>query len=587
MAEPKDLTAMFEMMKQMFEKTMGTSSSASGPTGTSVITPSAISTPTITATAEITPEGPKSKPYKPSSPPTTHADTTIDEAEAPVSSLVLNPTPLQEVSLGKEDNPIDPDIGLHTRALAEKKKSFPTRKSKRLHGQQGSVKEESEVNVVQQEKPIPAIPEVNVPEKPASSQEMVSSGIAKEIVSPSPTHSDDVKDDANFADSEPIYPPSSLMMFLLHSYGMDVFLKERGLWKSVTALSSFEPDVIAELYANVSPEMYDKSKRKFWEVYLLDLIDDVVGTVTGGLVTKWTNKISTSKLTFFYSVLHKLIVCNWLPTTNTSVLTVDQAILLFKLSTKIPFNLGDYIFYCMMKSAAKTNTTSILPFPLQEKSPYTTVDLPRFWNWEHSEVVAGDGCRRDSMTAKYLRCRIKFDDKLIDRLSNDHQLLQHRVLSGMPLEKSCKDYVDSPTRNLRLRRNNNADFALITNGNEKLGTKTRQKTEKGPFKSKNLMSERNRRKRIKDGELALRALVPKITKIDKVATLVDAADYIKELLKTIRNYHDELQELEEEDFNEVNTKAERSMLVRDCANNKGAGGSQKTPILVRQHTSKP
>ncbi|KAH6837134.1 hypothetical protein C2S53_018232 [Perilla frutescens var. hirtella] len=161
-------------------------------------------------------------------------------------------------------------------------------------------------------------------------------------------------------------------------------------------------------------------------------------------------------------------------------------------------------------------------------------------------------------------------------LSNEHQLLQHRVLSGMPLEKSCKDYVDSPTRNLRLRRKKNADFALITNGNEK----TRQKTEKGPFKSKNLMTERNRRKRIKDGELALRALVPKITKMDKVATLVDAADYIKELLETIRNYHDELQALEEEDFNEVNTKAERSMLVRDCADNKGAGGSEKTPILV-------
>ncbi|KAH6797538.1 hypothetical protein C2S52_022092 [Perilla frutescens var. hirtella] len=252
---------------------------------------------------------------------------------------------------------------------------------------------------------------------------MVSSGTAKEIVSPSPTHSADVNNDADSANSELVYPSGSphdvssvfsktfysqhaksihktivlrptrvekqIDVLSFKKYGMDIFLKERGLWKSVTALSSFEPDVVAEFYANMSPEMDDKTKSKYGEVYMrdkiyslnpliinkflglgndsdvvsLDLIDDVVSTVTGGLVTKWTNKLSTSKLTFFYSVLHKITVCNWLPTTNSSVLTVDQAFLLFKLGTKILFNLGDYIFDCMLKAAAKSNTTSILHFP--------------------------------------------------------------------------------------------------------------------------------------------------------------------------------------------------------------------------------
>ncbi|KAH6763743.1 hypothetical protein C2S51_014992 [Perilla frutescens var. frutescens] len=433
MAEPKDLSAMFEMMKQMFEKTMGTPSSASGPAGTSDITPSTTSTPAVTATTEITPEKLKSESNKPSSSPTTHADTVMDKAEAPVSTLVLNPTLLQQVSLGDEDNPIDPDLGLHTKALAKKKKSCPTRKSKRLHGQQGSVKEDGSEGSSKKarrtlkmvEKPERSLKDESDDEEnplPASSQEMVSSGTAMEIVSPSPTHSADVKDDVDSGDSEPVYPPGSphdvsstfskifysqhaktlqktvilrptrvekkIDVLSFKKYEMDVFLKERGLWKSITELSSFEPDIIVEFYTNVSPKMGDKSKSKFGEVYMrdkiyvfnpmlinkflglgndsdvvsLDLIDDVVGTVTGGLVTKWTNKISTSKLTFFYYVLHKLIVCNWLPTTNTSVLTVDQAILLFKLGTKIPFNLRKCIFDCMLKSDAKTNTTNILPF---------------------------------------------------------------------------------------------------------------------------------------------------------------------------------------------------------------------------------
>ncbi|KAL1545063.1 transcription factor bHLH90-like isoform X1 [Salvia divinorum] len=163
-------------------------------------------------------------------------------------------------------------------------------------------------------------------------------------------------------------------------------------------------------------------------------------------------------------------------------------------------------------------------------------------------------------------------------LSNEHQLVQlgpdHHVMSDMSLEKSSKGYVDSP----RLRRKKCADFAL-TNGNEKVGTKNRQKTERGPFKSKNLMTERNRRKRIKDREYALRALVPNISKMDKVGTLVDAADYIKELQGSIRNYHQELKALEKEECNEVSATAERPLLVCDYADKKGSG-SEKAGILV-------
>ncbi|XP_042038639.1 transcription factor bHLH90-like isoform X2 [Salvia splendens] len=164
-------------------------------------------------------------------------------------------------------------------------------------------------------------------------------------------------------------------------------------------------------------------------------------------------------------------------------------------------------------------------------------------------------------------------------LSNEHQVLQlgpdHRTLSEMSKEKSSKGNVELP----RLRRRKCADLALSNNGDEKVGAKTRRVMERGPFLSKNLMTERNRRKRIKDREYALRALVPNISKMDKVGTLVDAADYIKELEVCIRKYNQELKALEEEDRNEVNATAECPLLVRDCADKKGSA-SENTAILV-------
>ncbi|XP_074295650.1 transcription factor bHLH90-like [Silene latifolia] len=69
-----------------------------------------------------------------------------------------------------------------------------------------------------------------------------------------------------------------------------------------------------------------------------------------------------------------------------------------------------------------------------------------------------------------------------------------------------------------------------------------QMVEKKSCKSKNLLTERNRRRRISDGMLKLRSLVPKITKMHKAATLSDAIDYIKELENERLNLLDELKD---------------------------------------------
>ncbi|PIA64695.1 hypothetical protein AQUCO_00100271v1 [Aquilegia coerulea] len=61
----------------------------------------------------------------------------------------------------------------------------------------------------------------------------------------------------------------------------------------------------------------------------------------------------------------------------------------------------------------------------------------------------------------------------------------------------------------------------------------------GTLNSKNMVSERNRRKRLTKQLLSLRALVPHITKIDKRSVLVDALSYL-------RNIHEETERLQKE-----------------------------------------
>lgn len=62
--------------------------------------------------------------------------------------------------------------------------------------------------------------------------------------------------------------------------------------------------------------------------------------------------------------------------------------------------------------------------------------------------------------------------------------------------------------------------------------------------SKNIVSERNRRKKLNDRLFALRAVVPKISKMDKASIIKDAIDYIQELHEQERRIQADLLQLE-------------------------------------------
>lgn len=71
--------------------------------------------------------------------------------------------------------------------------------------------------------------------------------------------------------------------------------------------------------------------------------------------------------------------------------------------------------------------------------------------------------------------------------------------------------------------------------------------------SKNIVSERNRRKKLNERLFALRAVVPNITKMDKASIIKDAISYIKELHEQERRIKSDISDLEYRKLNNTNS----------------------------------
>ncbi|CAH2038360.1 unnamed protein product [Thlaspi arvense] len=98
-----------------------------------------------------------------------------------------------------------------------------------------------------------------------------------------------------------------------------------------------------------------------------------------------------------------------------------------------------------------------------------------------------------------------------------------------------------------------------------IDVKANKKLPKENFKSKNLQSERKRRERINQRLYALRAVVPRITKMNKLGILGDAVDYINELLVEKQKLEDELSRINEIECREIAAEQESAIAEAEKA----------------------
>ncbi|RDX60256.1 Transcription factor bHLH93, partial [Mucuna pruriens] len=120
------------------------------------------------------------------------------------------------------------------------------------------------------------------------------------------------------------------------------------------------------------------------------------------------------------------------------------------------------------------------------------------------------------------------EDYPLSMMEEEDPGLLGEELQNLELQTTCKV---EPTQSSEMP---------VFNMGTGLERKTRSKKLQGQ-PSKNLMAERRRRKRLNDRLSMLRAIVPKISKMDRTSILGDTIDYMKELLEKINNLQQQVE----------------------------------------------
>ncbi|XP_019175779.1 PREDICTED: uncharacterized protein LOC109171103 [Ipomoea nil] len=151
-------------------------------------------------------------------------------------------------------------------------------------------------------------------------------------------------------------------------------LNEVGLLKTVTAIYPYSKLLTYEFYCNLNDEIDILTGprpmqifiRGKWYIFGPDMINEYYGltavedeaitdwnlvakTLTGGQLDTWPtgdkDYLPSSQLTSRYVILHCLALRNWLPSAHFHTVGKHLAGFLFRIGTKMPIDLGNWIYY--------------------------------------------------------------------------------------------------------------------------------------------------------------------------------------------------------------------------------------------------
>ncbi|XP_019184288.1 PREDICTED: uncharacterized protein LOC109179182 [Ipomoea nil] len=168
--------------------------------------------------------------------------------------------------------------------------------------------------------------------------------------------------------------------------------KSVGLLKTVSSICPYLKLLTYEFYCNLNEEIDNLSGtrpmqifiRGKWYVFGPDMINEYYGlkgvhkeeitdwdlvakTLTGGQTDTWPtgekDYLSSSQLTSKYVILHRLALHNWLPSAHFHTVGKQLAALLFRIGTKMPIDLGSWIYYHILTLIHPREPKVRLPFP--------------------------------------------------------------------------------------------------------------------------------------------------------------------------------------------------------------------------------
>ena len=114
--------------------------------------------------------------------------------------------------------------------------------------------------------------------------------------------------------------------------------------------------------------------------------DLMVFVITRGKVWTWPYKhnLWSSQLTSQYSILHKIVMCNWSPTTHSTIVTKSFTTLLFQIGMTRKFNLVKLVFEHILNHVENAAYRKAIGYPLLIFSIFIAqnADIPPLIFWD-------------------------------------------------------------------------------------------------------------------------------------------------------------------------------------------------------------
>ncbi|XP_058784030.1 uncharacterized protein LOC131658792 [Vicia villosa] len=168
-------------------------------------------------------------------------------------------------------------------------------------------------------------------------------------------------------------------------------IQEAGLLKTVCNLPKCYEKLVKEFVVNLSEDYGNSRSVDFRKVFVrgkcvsfspsvinkflertdeaqpeLEVTDNkVCQVITTKQVNSWPlkEKLTTSKLSIKYAMLHKIGAANWVPTNHKSTISTVLGRFMYVVGTKAKFDYGTYIFDQTMKHAGSFSVKGPIAFP--------------------------------------------------------------------------------------------------------------------------------------------------------------------------------------------------------------------------------